>query len=91
MIVNVKNNKYFGLTKKYHILLIWLNIKKIVALKIDGVNDAINENIIRNKLVIKKDSISLHFNLFKMNSTTNENILMWRPDNANKWVIPFIL
>ena len=45
----------------------------MVALKIDGVNDAINENEIRNILVIMKDDFSLNFSLFKIESIILEN------------------
>jgi hypothetical protein len=51
--------------KKYHILLILLNMKKIVALKIEGEKDAINEKNSKKTLVIINDIISLHFNFFK--------------------------
>ena len=80
-----------GLIKKYHILLILLSIKKIVALKIDGVKEAIKENNNKNKLTIINDNNSLHLILFKINIKIEEKIDICKPDNANKWVIPLTL
>ena len=60
------------------------SIKKIVALKIDGVNDAINEKNIKNILVIIKEVFSLSFNLFNIKIIILENKDTCRPDKANK-------
>ena len=72
-------------------LLMPLNIKNIVARKIDGVKDAIKEKKIKNSEVNKYELFS--FNLIFLNKNNNkfENIETCKPDNANKCVMPFIL
>ena len=66
-------------------------MKNIVALKIDGVNDAIKENDIKNILVIINVTFSFNFNLFSMYKTIDENNDTCNPDKANRCVTPFIL
>ena len=72
-------------------MLICVNIKNIVALKIDGVKDAMNEKNIKHTLVITNDFNSLIFNLFNIYIINDESNETCSPDKANKCVIPFIL
>ena len=67
------------------------NIKNIVALKIDGVKDAIKENVIKNMLVIVNVTFSFNFSLFNMYNTIDENKETCNPDKANRCVTPFVL